>query len=605
MNFWNRLGWLGKTILISIIVIPVFIFGRKYLYESGTIGKDTTESVTLEKAAEEENKTLSTIPSNYKTVGLKQLPMPSKDPVNAAGRPHIKYLGMAWNAQAPIAYANGGTATTKGSLMDQAGIHFEFVRQDSYDKMKEALLDFANAYKNDPNTTQGAQLVAIMGDGLAAFAPDLNSKLKQIDPSYGLKAIYVAGFSYGEDKFIGPNIWRLTPDSARGGICVVYPKDGDHNLAIKWASDNGIAVNPDFETYDPSALNFASAEDFLDASRKYQNKGSYIIDRPEVVNGKKTGKNVKKQIESVATWTPADVDIFTKSTEDIVTLLSTRENSQQMPCLMIGLNKHLENNRQTIEKMIWAMAQAGDQVKSYDAALTRASEIQTDIYDAETPEYWKKYFVGVNYKTSHGRNVLLGGSRAANLADNAETFGIISGTPNRYADVYNLFGGYMSKLYPQDLPVVEDINTLVDLSFLRAVYEDNKNNLTAPDKAQIAKGEIVDEFARKDYSIEFNSGSAEFTQRGLETLNDLYLSLSVSDMKIQISGHTDSDGDEDANMELSQRRADAVKYWLIRKKINVERFTGVVGYGESQPKEENNTVAGKAKNRRVEIVTGI
>ena len=92
---------------------------------------------------------------------------------------------------------------------------------------------------------------------------------------------------YGEDKFIGPFMWRITPDSAKGGTCVVYPKDGDHNLAIKWASDNGIAVNPDFTTYDPNALNFTSADDFLDAARKYQNKNSYTIERDEVINGKK------------------------------------------------------------------------------------------------------------------------------------------------------------------------------------------------------------------------------------------------------------------------------------------------------------------------------
>ena len=62
------------------------------------------------------------------------LPLPSKELANSSGRPTFKYLGMAWNAQAPIAYANGGARTTKGSLMDQAGVNFEFIRQDSYNK---------------------------------------------------------------------------------------------------------------------------------------------------------------------------------------------------------------------------------------------------------------------------------------------------------------------------------------------------------------------------------------------------------------------------------------------------------------------------------------
>ena len=57
MNFWNRLGWLGKTFILCIIFVPLFIFGRKYLYEKGVIGKDTTESITLDKVDDDKNKT--------------------------------------------------------------------------------------------------------------------------------------------------------------------------------------------------------------------------------------------------------------------------------------------------------------------------------------------------------------------------------------------------------------------------------------------------------------------------------------------------------------------------------------------------------------------
>jgi outer membrane protein OmpA-like peptidoglycan-associated protein len=73
------------------------------------------------------------------------------------------------------------------------------------------------------------------------------------------------------------------------------------------------------------------------------------------------------------------------------------------------------------------------------------------------------------------------------------------------------------------------------------------------------------------------------------------------DLNFEIRGHTDSDGDEDANMELSQQRADAVKAELMEAGIEESRLT-TKGFGESQPLNSNDTAEGKANNRRVEFV---
>jgi outer membrane protein OmpA-like peptidoglycan-associated protein len=71
-------------------------------------------------------------------------------------------------------------------------------------------------------------------------------------------------------------------------------------------------------------------------------------------------------------------------------------------------------------------------------------------------------------------------------------------------------------------------------------------------------------------------------------------------MKIEIAGHTDSDGDDSANKILSEQRALAVKNYLISKGINKERIF-IIGYGESRPVAENSSQEGKSKNRRTEI----
>jgi OOP family OmpA-OmpF porin len=71
--------------------------------------------------------------------------------------------------------------------------------------------------------------------------------------------------------------------------------------------------------------------------------------------------------------------------------------------------------------------------------------------------------------------------------------------------------------------------------------------------------------------------------------------------KLAIHGHTDSDGEEAYNQELSQRRAMAVLNWLKAHGIDGKRLESK-GFGESKPIADNNTPEGREKNRRVEFL---
>jgi len=70
---------------------------------------------------------------------------------------------------------------------------------------------------------------------------------------------------------------------------------------------------------------------------------------------------------------------------------------------------------------------------------------------------------------------------------------------------------------------------------------------------------------------------------------------------IQVAGHTDSKGSDAYNIKLGQRRADSVAGFLIQQGIEPARLSTVT-YGESEPVASNDTDAGRAQNRRVEIV---
>jgi outer membrane protein OmpA-like peptidoglycan-associated protein len=73
------------------------------------------------------------------------------------------------------------------------------------------------------------------------------------------------------------------------------------------------------------------------------------------------------------------------------------------------------------------------------------------------------------------------------------------------------------------------------------------------------------------------------------------------DVEVEVEGHTCSIGTEEYNLGLSQRRAEAVRNYLVSKGVSADRLT-VRGYGESRPAVSNATREGRAQNRRVELV---
>jgi OOP family OmpA-OmpF porin len=74
------------------------------------------------------------------------------------------------------------------------------------------------------------------------------------------------------------------------------------------------------------------------------------------------------------------------------------------------------------------------------------------------------------------------------------------------------------------------------------------------------------------------------------------------DSKVRVEGYTDSIGTNKYNQKLSERRAEAVKNYLVHKgAVGASKITSV-GYGETNPIASNKTKQGRAKNRRVEIL---
>jgi len=108
-------------------------------------------------------------------------------------------------------------------------------------------------------------------------------------------------------------------------------------------------------------------------------------------------------------------------------------------------------------------------------------------------------------------------------------------------------------------------------------------------------------FTRALRGIQFETSSNRIKSTSYSILNEVVVIMRENpSYNVAISGHTDSVGDAASNQRLSQRRADAVRAYLISKGIGANRLT-TAGYGENQPIADNATREGRRQNRRVEF----
>jgi outer membrane protein OmpA-like peptidoglycan-associated protein len=102
--------------------------------------------------------------------------------------------------------------------------------------------------------------------------------------------------------------------------------------------------------------------------------------------------------------------------------------------------------------------------------------------------------------------------------------------------------------------------------------------------------------------VMFQTGGAELSASARQRLDTVANALAAyPDRDIVVEGHTDAQGNDEANRELSQRRADAVRTYLVGRGVPEARLRSV-GRGESEPVATNDTAEGRASNRRVQIV---
>jgi len=294
-----------------------------------------------------------------------------------------------------------------------------------------------------------------------------------------------------------------------------------------------------------------------------------------------------------------------------VSIVSTKEYASQMPNTIIGIDKWMKDNRPEVEGMLNAIFQGGDAVKGSTGALRKASEVSAQAYNESGADaaYWEKYFRGTTEPDKTGQMVELGGSSVNNLADNLMLFGLAPGSSNLFGATYRVFGDIVKEQYPDLVPSYYPVEQILDTSYVQGVASraSEAEKAMAERPTFTAAEPVRTVVSRKAWQINFESGSANFTPSATAQMEQLLRDLLVaSGAAVEVHGHTDSAGNPDKNMALSEERAFAVKQWLEAKApANFpEGRIRIFSHGQQNPVAPNSTDAGRAKNRRVEIVIG-
>ncbi len=160
-----------------------------------------------------------------------------------------------------------------------------------------------------------------------------------------------------------------------------------------------------------------------------------------------------------------------------------------------------------------------------------------------------------------------------------------------------------------DIPrFIQELNVLNHIKFHINNFKDGKERLFISN-LKVAKGgvdlrrKLLSEGKISTNGILFDTGSANIKPQSYGIIRQISQVLMQDEsIKLNIIGHTDSDGNNDPNLKLSKSRANAVKEALIKVyKISDDRLQ-TDGKGDTEPIDDNNTTSGKAQNRRVEFV---
>ena len=288
-----------------------------------------------------------------------------------------------------------------------------------------------------------------------------------------------------------------------------------------------------------------------------------------------------KQVDAAVTWEPDLSGAVTAREGEAHILVSTTAATNVIADTLVARQDLIDKAPQTVKDFINGWFDAISVMK-------------------EDPQSTNK-LVGQALKLSEDDvSGMLSGLKLTAFADNAAFFGL-SGPKPYFESLFN--GAFVIWRKKGVVSKVVDAKDWSDSRFVASLADQYKSQKVEESFAFKDKPTVKDRaIVNKSLSIHFTTGSDEIMPGSYFTLDSLgETMLAFGNTYLDVEGNTDARGNEAANKTLSQKRAEAVKAYLIKNiQIPPERFI-VKGQGSAKPVADNSTEDGRALNRRTDI----
>ncbi len=241
----------------------------------------------------------------------------------------------------------------------------------------------------------------------------------------------------------------------------------------------------------------------------------------------------------------------------------------------------------------WGYKISGDGIKAY---FSRFEDNTFNIYETTLPkEFRPETTTRISGILTNTENEILEGQIVWEDLTSGKKIGHSNSDPENGQYIINLPNGKNYGFYVET-PGYYPVSGNIDLTKVK-IMQDKEKNFILTSINKIIQGEKAIPLE----NIFFEYDSYTLKKESQPELKRLVIFLQKhKDIKIEIGGHTDNQGSEQYNIELSQKRATTIADYITNAGFPKKSIT-VKGYGANRPKADNNTEEGRAKNRRVEF----
>jgi NitT/TauT family transport system substrate-binding protein len=453
------------------------------------------------------------------------------------GRPLIVAINT-WAGHSPGIVANGGMSTAAGSVYDQLGVKVEFKIFD------------------DPATKFAAFRageIDIMWDTVDSWAREASVMAKD---KQAAKAIIMQDWSRGGDGVVSSAAIKSVED-LKGKSVSVIEFTPSHWFILYLLSQSGL-----------------STEDKKSVKLKYFND-------PAAVKAAFTSKSV----DAMVSWEPFLSEALAARGEEAHMLVSTQAATNVIADVLVCSQKTIDSSPATLKAFVHGWFKGIEEMKK------------------NPPAAYAKV-AGALKLTPEDVEGMLSGLKLTPFADNAQFFGL-TGSKAHFETLFNAAYQVYRRLGKTDAPVTA--MEWLDASFVASLAGEPEHQgqkvVEAMPKPNTKKAKASDVgILNKQLSINFAPGSADImpgSEFALDALGETMVSFGST--YLQVEGNTDSTGSRNVNVELSRKRADAVKNYLVKNFQLPETRFKTLGHGPDNPVAANTSEGGRQLNRRTDI----